>query len=630
MSDSDLLGCVAVVVTFNRCDLLDRLVTRLLTFSRLDAIVIVDNASRDETPARVHEWQEKDRRIVYKRLTDNLGGAGGFKAGLKEAYDMGAELVWMMDDDGIPTEDCLDTLLEYRADYDFWGPAVLAEGDDSQLCFPIRLPGTATTVRTREHLQQIAVDGKVADVLIPFNGVMVTRELIERIGYVRSEFFIWGDDVEYLWRARDAQARIATIVDAHFHHPATDDLGTEMLFGITTYNHSPSDLKHYCMARNNTVNLLTFGGLAHAAAFWAKTVWFYTIVRPSWSRLSLSLRAVIAGIRRDFSGHRRFLKQTLPARAEENIPPREKSDPMDETVAAVIVTYERPELLDELLEALRAQTRPVDAIFVIDNGTDQQTLDVLESYADLPLVVDIVGENLGGAGGFNRGVKAAYEAGFDWIWLMDDDVRPAPWALKALLTHREDMMACVRENRRGELVEKAAMRFDLSNPFQIKPKVSTVDQQWRHRLQMPEKVRIDNAAFEGFMTHRRVVETIGLPDPSYFIFYDDCDFQLRGRRAGFQLWAIRDALMRRAFDFVQKDALASWKGYYMYRNLFAVHFRYGENILVKIKPFILAAGIVAFSPVRGGMREARNAIRGLRDAWPMRHIASEAFLDQEN
>ena len=51
-----------------------------------------------------------------------------------------------------------------------------------------------------------------------------------------------------------------TVVAAHFLHPATDDLGTPMMFGRTTYNHTPSDLKHYCMARNNLVNLRDYRG----------------------------------------------------------------------------------------------------------------------------------------------------------------------------------------------------------------------------------------------------------------------------------------------------------------------------------------------------------------------------------
>ena len=74
---------------------------------------------------------------------------------------------------------------------------------------------------------------------------------------------------------------MATVVDAVVRHPSVGELGTPMAFGRTTYNHSPSDLKHYCMARNNLVNLRTYRGPLHAAAFVAKTVWFYAFTRPS-------------------------------------------------------------------------------------------------------------------------------------------------------------------------------------------------------------------------------------------------------------------------------------------------------------------------------------------------------------
>ncbi len=184
---------------------------------------------------------------------------------------------------------------------------MLAEHDPSRLCFPIRLPGRSTVVHDMGAVEKAATDGLIRDVVIPFNGVLVTAELVDRIGLPREEFFIWGDDVEYLWRAREAGARCATVVDAHFLHPATDDLGTPMMFGRTTYNHSPSDLKHYCMARNNLVNLRDYRGGLHAAAFVVKTLWFYTFTRPSLGRLRLSLSAMRAGLRSDFTGHERFL-----------------------------------------------------------------------------------------------------------------------------------------------------------------------------------------------------------------------------------------------------------------------------------------------------------------------------------
>lgn len=306
---------VAVVVTYNRLALLERLLARLREVPELDEVVVIDNASTDGTS----EWlasvvstsSTTEVAVRHQTLDHNSGGAGGFHAGLAWALAHGADLMWLMDDDGLPDPDCLSRLLAYDGRFDFWGPSVVAEQDRSRLCFPIRLPGSSRVVHRMADVEAAAArtgDGLIHDVVIPFNGVLVTRDLVSRIGLVREDFFIWGDDVEYLWRAQAAGARVATVVEARFSHPATDDLGTPMLWGRMTYNHSPSDLKHYCMARNNLVNLRDYRGPVHAAAFVLKTLWFYTFTRSSWSRLRLSGQAMLAGLRGDFSGHERFLR----------------------------------------------------------------------------------------------------------------------------------------------------------------------------------------------------------------------------------------------------------------------------------------------------------------------------------
>ncbi len=299
---------LAVVVTFNRLAMLQRLVARLGETPGLDGVIVVDNASTDGTG----EWLTGlgTPGVRHVTLASNTGGAGGFHHGLDLAVDAGADLVWLMDDDGLPEADCLPLLLERarRDGLDFCGPAVLAEQDPARLCFPIRLPGGTAVVHRMAEVELAARDGLIDGVVIPFNGVLVTRALVERIGLPREEFFIWGDDVEYLWRAERAGARIATVVEARFLHPATDDLGTPMMGGRTTYNHTPSDLKHYCMARNNTVNLRTYRGWPHVLAFWLKTVWFYLFTRRAPRRIPMSARAALAGLRGDFTGHRRYLR----------------------------------------------------------------------------------------------------------------------------------------------------------------------------------------------------------------------------------------------------------------------------------------------------------------------------------
>lgn len=291
-----------------------------------------------------------------------------------------------------------------------------------------------------------------------------------------------------------------------------------------------------------------------------------------------------------------------------------------ERVAVVVVTFNRADLLERMLGGLDAMDRRPDCVIVVNNTSTDHTREVLERAANPDLVAIHTTDNLGGAGGFHLGLKAAYDKGFDAMWLMDDDVVPAPDCLTRLLEVDNSCLTAVREDLTGALVEKAAVRFDLRNPLSIRPKKASIDSTYADRASMPATVPVDNVSFEGFLVRREVIEAIGLPDPSYFIFYDDVDFAIRARRAGYEILAVRDAVLVRQLDFDQQHDLAGWKGYYMYRNLFAVHFRYGANHLVRAKPYAIAATVVVLSPLRGGKAEAGNVLRAVRDARPMRRV----------
>ncbi len=309
MPSGSIPRIVAVVVTYNRLDLLTRLVQRLGEIPGLSQILIIDNASTDGTgPWLASTVTTGETAVLSRRLATNRGGAGGFHDGLAWAIEEGADLVWLMDDDGLPDPDALARLLEHRADLDFWGPLVVDEADPTRLVFPIRVPGSTRVVHDVAQVRRVASADRLDGIVIPFNGVLVTKELVERIGLPREEFFIWGDDHEYRLRAQEAGARVATVVSAAVRHPSVGNLGTPMMWGLTTYNDSPSELKHYCMARNNLVNLRDYRGGLHALAFVAKTIWFYAFTRPSRSRLRLSVSAMRAGLAGDFEGHQRFLQ----------------------------------------------------------------------------------------------------------------------------------------------------------------------------------------------------------------------------------------------------------------------------------------------------------------------------------
>lgn len=304
----------AVVVTFNRKELLLRTLNSLYeqTIS-VNTIVVIDNASTDGTEDLLQQSGYLDKpNLLYHKLDTNTGGAGGFYEGTKIAHQSGMDWLWLMDDDGYPPAACLDSLLEYQNQFDFYGPLVLSDQDKMSLSFPITLPTTKKVIRNKDQLKAISLNKPVlVDVLIPFNGVLLRASLASTIGYPLAKFFIWGDDIEYTKRAKRAGARIATITDIEFYHPTAANLGTSMFFGKMQFNDTDSKIKLYCLCRNNTANLKKYHGKSHALLFGIKTIWFYSFTRPSLKKLKFSLSGLSAGWFNDFSKHRQFIGKTF-------------------------------------------------------------------------------------------------------------------------------------------------------------------------------------------------------------------------------------------------------------------------------------------------------------------------------
>src|SRR5260370_41119663 len=115
------------------------------------------------------------------------------------------------------------------------------------------------------------------------------------------------------------------------------------------------------------------------------------------------------------------------------------------SVAAVIVTFNRKGLLVRCLEAVRAQTRPCDRVFIIDNASTDGTPELLADSGLLDGMVDYVRlpVNTGSAGGFHEGMRGAYKSGHELLWLMDDHGCPAPGCLGTLMS-RADSRAGMR------------------------------------------------------------------------------------------------------------------------------------------------------------------------------------------
>lgn len=221
-----------------------------------------------------------------------------------------------------------------------------------------------------------------------------------------------------------------------------------------------------------------------------------------------------------------------------------------ESVCAVVVTFNRKNLLIECLEALRQQTRPIQAMYIIDNFSTDGTPQLLfengyikelprenlkepwEKEFNINNLVDgqsikvhyvRMHENTGGAGGFHEGVKRGYERGYDWLWLMDDDAEPKYDALEILLQNSVNYMVLsnlkVGIDNRPQFNHRGWKNL-CTLSFKVIKAIS--DETLKKDL-----VEIDHSSFVGFFINRKVVEEFGFPKKEFFIYYDDVEYSFR-------------------------------------------------------------------------------------------------------
>ena len=188
-------------------------------------------------------------------------------------------------------------------------------------------------------------------------------------------------------------------------------------------------------------------------------------------------------------------------------------------VAAVIVTYNRSDLLSECISALRDQTYSDFDIFVIDNNSTDNTFDVVAEYNLSNLRYYNTARNMGGSGGFAFGMNKALVKEYDYIWLMDDDTVPSPNALQSLinkaaaLNYRFSFISSVAEWTDGTLC--------LMNRQNISNGLDDIYALKNHLLHVPY------SSFVSCFLNADICNKAGLPYVEFFIYGDDLEYTKR-------------------------------------------------------------------------------------------------------
>ena len=247
-------------------------------------------------------------------------------------------------------------------------------------------------------------------------------------------------------------------------------------------------------------------------------------------------------------------------------------------ILAAIVTHNRRALLERCIAHLQGQSRPPDRLLVINNGSTDDTVDMLRGKQ-----VDFITQaNVGSAGGWKRAMGAALEGGYDAVWLMDDDGYPDPNALEQLERNFQPWVACISS---VVLREDNPDRFVFPFPLLNRNGHPVVAARRRKLKTLSELERVATGQsypfahlFNGALIRTTVIRQIGAVNSDYFLMGDEVDYFMRMRTVG---QVISHLPARHLHPDVSNRPLNSVKFYYFVKNSIILNHRYFDQTVTR-------------------------------------------------
>lgn len=295
------------------------------------------------------------------------------------------------------------------------------------------------------------------------------------------------------------------------------------------------------------------------------------------------------------------------------------------SVAAVVVSFNRLSLLMKCLSALENQTRPLDEVIVVDNGsTDGSVEYVRDNFPHFTLFE--TGKNLGGAGGFAWGMEIAIASGHDFAWVMDDDAQPEIDSL-APLVNLMDAASSPKPAFAWSVVKDFAGNL---NPGHL-PKISR-DPEKQLAASSLGAIAVDQATFVGLLVNLNVARENVLPYEDYFIWFDDAEYTSRLADEYYGVLVPESVVLHPAAGGGSPDM--GWRLFYFVRNgLWTNRLHPVKGSLLDRLPFhVLATLLVCFRQLPGAADKRlwfSSVVRGLyegltklpKKTWPGQKLA---------
>ncbi|WP_024801245.1 glycosyltransferase [Nocardia sp. BMG51109] len=287
---------VAVVVTHKRRELLAESLKVVGTQTRpVDHLIVVDNANEPEVGELV---REQPVPATYLGSEHNLGGAGGFALGILHALSLGADWVWLADDDGRPEgPEVLGTLVDCarRHRLSEVSPVVADIDDPDRLAFPLR-----RGVVWRRLRSELGDDDFLPGIASLFNGALISAQAVEVIGVPDLRLFVRGDEVEIHRRLVRSGLPFGTCLQAAYLHPNGSAEFKPILGGRMHTQYPDDPVKRYFTYRNRGYLMAQPGMRKLLPQEWARFSWFFLVQQRDPAGLKEWLRLRRLGRREQF------------------------------------------------------------------------------------------------------------------------------------------------------------------------------------------------------------------------------------------------------------------------------------------------------------------------------------------
>ncbi len=301
---------LAVLVTFNRKECLKKLVNSLFNLEyKLKGILILDNDSTDGTIEQLQEMKflaeteikkeeiyknnYKDIECYYYLNNENTGGAGGFAKVVELSLKIKYDYLWIMDDDVLPDSKCLSKLIESIDDnHKVCIPNRTCENFKDKACIKLDLMSKSKRFGKRKDFIRNLENSLYEVYDMPFEGPLISRDIVEKVGLPNKDYFIFFDDTDYATRCTK-YTKIYFVTEAI--------LNRQLPLPVSSTHEKRKNWRNYYFERNIILFMKKHGngylGKIFFPSFWQLCRVLNNVIRFRFYNVKVSGKALVDGIR---------------------------------------------------------------------------------------------------------------------------------------------------------------------------------------------------------------------------------------------------------------------------------------------------------------------------------------------